>query len=70
MLLTRLLLGRQLCDYIKDIKQYPAHQMEWAADPCPVFLFVILLSLLDTFFLVSEVPVDDVETQSANHKYR
>ena len=26
--------------------------------------------MLDAFFLVSEVPVDDVETQSANHKYR
>ena len=34
------------------------------------FSFVILLSLLDAFFLVSEDLVDDVETQSANHKYR
>ena len=34
------------------------------------FSFVILLSVLDTFFLITEVPVDDVETQSANHKYR
>ena len=34
------------------------------------FSFVILLSVLDAFFLVSEDPVDDVETQSANHKYR
>ena len=31
---------------------------------------MILLSVLQGFFLVSEVPVDDVETQSANHKYR
>ena len=31
----------------------------------PVFSFVNLLSVLDAFFLVSEVPVDDVETQSA-----
>ena len=31
--------------------------------------FIILLSVLDASFLVSEVPVDDVETQSANHKY-
>ena len=38
---------------------------------CTIFFsFVILLSVLDTFFLVSEVPIDDVETQSANHKYR
>ena len=36
---------------------------------CTIFVsFVILLSVLDRFFLVSEVPVDDVETQSANHK--
>ena len=33
------------------------------------FSFVILLSVLDAFFLVSEDPVDDVETQSADHKY-
>ena len=31
---------------------------------------VILLSVLDAFFLVSEVPVDYVKMQSANHKYR
>ena len=31
---------------------------------------MILLSLLDAFFPISEVPVDDVETQSANHKYK
>ena len=30
---------------------------------------MILLSVLDAFFLVSEDPVDDVERQSANHKY-
>ena len=37
----------------------------------PGFLvpFVIYLTVLDAFFLVSEVPVDNVETQSANHKY-
>ena len=34
------------------------------------FSFVILLSVLDAFFLVSEDLVEDVETQSANHKYR
>ena len=33
------------------------------------FRFQILLSVLEAFFLVSEDPVDDVETQSANHKY-
>ena len=27
-------------------------------------------NLIDAFVLVSEVPVDDVETQSANQKYR
>ena len=39
---------------------------------CTIFfrLSVIVLSVLDAFFLVSEDPVDDVETQSANHKYR
>ena len=36
----------------------------------PFFSFVILLSVLDAFFHVSEDPVDDVERQSANHKYR
>ena len=30
---------------------------------------MILFSVLDAFLLVSEDPVDDVETQSANHKY-
>ena len=35
------------------------------------FSFVILLSLFDAFFLVSEVLVDHhVETQNANQKYR
>ena len=34
------------------------------------FSFVILLSVLDAFFLVSELPVDDLETQSANHQYK
>ena len=33
------------------------------------FSFMILLSVLDAFFLVSGDPVDDVERQSANHKY-
>ena len=38
---------------------------------CTIFFsFVILLSVLDAFFLVSEDLVEDVETQSANHKYR
>ena len=30
---------------------------------------MILLSVLEAFFLVSEDPVDDVKMQSANHKY-
>ena len=33
-------------------------------------MFVILFSMLDAFFLVSEVPVDNFKMQSANHKYR
>ena len=37
---------------------------------CHSFSFVILLSVSDGFFLVSKVPVDDAEMQSANHKYR
>ena len=37
---------------------------------CRWFPLVILLSVLDAFFPVSEVPLDHVETQSANHKYR
>ena len=35
-----------------------------------LFSYVILLPVLDAFFLESEVPVDDVKVQSANHKYR
>ena len=34
------------------------------------FSFMILVSVLDAFFLVSEVPVDDLEMQSANHQYK
>ena len=34
------------------------------------FSFVIVLSVLPAFFLVFEDPVDDIETQSANHKDR
>ena len=38
---------------------------------CTIFYsFVILLSVLHPVFLVSEVPVDDIDMQSANHKYR
>ena len=33
-----------------------------------LFSFLIVLSVLDAFFLLSEVSVDHVETQSANHK--
>ena len=52
---------RLLIDY------YIAHERHFFVT---FFSFVILLSVLDAFFLVSEDPVDDVETQSANHKYR
>ena len=38
---------------------------------CTIFYsFVILLSVLHAVFLVSEVSVDDIDMQSANHKYR
>ena len=48
-----------------------AHERHFSCFLVPFFFsFVILLSVLDAFFLVSEDPVDDVETQSANHKYR
>ena len=33
------------------------------------FLVVILLPVLDVFFLITEVPVDDIETRSANSIY-
>ena len=40
---------------------YTAHKS------CTIFLsVVILLSVLDVFFLIAEVPVDDVKTWSAN----
>ena len=51
-----------------------AHERHFSCFLVPFFFsFVILLSVLDAFFLASEGPedpVDDVETQSANHKYR
>ena len=34
-----------------------------------IFKYLKFISVLEAFFLVSEDPVDDVETQSANHKY-
>ena len=49
---------------------YTAHGRHFSGFLVPSFSFVILLSVSDAFFLVSEVPVDDVETQSAHHKYR
>ena len=55
---------RLLIDY------YTAHERHFSCFLVPFFSFVILLSVLDAVFLVSDVPVDDVETQSANHKYR
>ena len=55
---------RLLIDY------YTAHERHFSFFHVPFFPFVILLFVLNAFFLVSEVPVDDVETQSANHKYR
>ena len=51
------------------INHYTAHKRLFLLS-CTYFIsFVILLSVLRIFFLVSEVPVTDVETQSANHKY-
>ena len=49
---------------------YTAQERHFSCFLVPFFFsFVILLSVLEAFFLVSEDPVDDVETQSANHKY-
>ena len=53
---------RLLIDY------YTAHERHFSCFHVPFFPFVILLFVLNAS--VSEVPVDDVETQSANHKYR
>ena len=55
---------RLLIDY------YIAYERHFSSFLVPFFSFVILLSVLDAYFLVSEDPVDDVETQSANHKNR
>ena len=57
---------RVLIDY------YTAHERHFFLHgSCTIlFSFVILLSVLDAFFVVSKVQVDNVETQSANHKYR
>ena len=50
---------------------YTAHERDFSCFLVSFFFsFVILLSVLDVFFLVSEVPVDDDDMQSANHKYR
>ena len=56
---------RLLMDY------YIVHERHFSCFLAPLFFsFVILLSVLDKFFLVSEVRVDDVKMQSSNHKYR
>ena len=52
------------------IDYYTAHEGQFSCFLYHFFSFVIFLSVLDAFFLVSEDPVDDVETQRANHKYR
>ena len=52
------------------IDSYTAHERHFSSFLLPFFSFVILLSVLDAFFFVSEVLVKDVQTQSANHKYR
>ena len=54
------------------IDYYTEHERHFSCLLVPfLFSFVIILSVLDAFFLVlSEDPVDDVETQSANYKYR
>ena len=51
------------------IDYYNAQERHFSCFLVPFFSFVILLFLLHAFFLLSEVPVDDVETQKANHKY-
>ena len=57
---------RLLIDY------YTEHGRHFSCFLVPFFFsFVIILSVLDAFFLVlSGDPVDDVETQSANYKYK
>ena len=55
---------RLLIDY------YTAHKTHFSCFLVPFFSFVILLSVSDTFLLVTEDPVNDVKTQSANHKHR
>ena len=52
------------------IDHYTAHKRTLFLLSCTIFFsFVIPLSVLDAFFVVSVVPVNDVETQSANPKY-
>ena len=56
---------RSLIDY------YTTHERHFSCFLVPfVFDCDSFISVLDAFFLVSEVTVDDVETQSANHKFR
>ena len=44
------------------IDYYTAHERHFSCFLVPFFFpFVILLSVLDAYFLVSELPVDDVE---------
>ena len=52
------------------IDSYTARERHFSCFRVPFFPFVIVLSVLNAFFLVSEGPVDDVETQGANLKYR
>ena len=50
---------------------YTAHENNFSCFLVPFFFsFVILWSVLDAFFLVSKVLVDDLEMQSANHQYK
>ena len=53
---------RLLIDY------FTAHERHFSCFLVPFFSFVILLSVSDACFLVTENPVDDVEMQSANYK--
>ena len=48
---------------------YTTHERHFLLSCTIFFSFVILLSVSDTFLLVTEDPVNDVKTQSANHKY-
>ena len=80
LVIKNIFIKKNLTDFRKTVEagvdpplNYTAHERHSSCLLVPFFFFsfVIILSVLDAFFLVlSEDPVDDVETQSADHKYR